>query len=219
MIDAGLTQLPNASELYLTRGILYSQLDSYSEAMADFESADRLSGSASYSYLATGIAHSQHHDSQQAIESFRVRVKHHPNDALALYLLADALNEQEPAENSPEFKEAFAAALQSDKLDPSPGPVHDLVAKLYLQLGKTDMALKQSELALQRDPNDQEAIYRLIQIKRKISDRGEVQALVKRLAEVRQAQRAEGEKHRVYVLQDNIKGSAASVPANSAPAK
>ena len=215
MINAGLTKLPNASELYLTRGILYSQLDSYSNAMADFEKADHLSGSPSYADLAAGIAQSQRYNRQEAVKNFRTRVKLHPNDALALYLLADALDEDEPANDSPEFKEALSAAMQSEKLNPTYIAAYDLVARLYLQSGKIDLALKQSELALQHDPNDQEAIYRLIQIKRKTSPRAEVQALVKRLADVRQTQKTESEKHRVYLLQDDRQKAVEASPAAS----
>jgi tetratricopeptide (TPR) repeat protein len=55
ILDAGLTQLPKEGRLYLVRGVLYAQLGRFSEASADFETANRLDPSLSFTGVAEGL--------------------------------------------------------------------------------------------------------------------------------------------------------------------
>ncbi len=167
MVDAGLTQIPNNAQLYLTRGILLSELAQFDKAMADFEHADQLDQHLSLTSTAKGLVHSQEHDLKAAVASFRAEVKQHPNDALTQYLLAEALMEQGPAVGSPGYQKGLAAANRAVRLDPKLAQAHDLLTTAYLRAGKTDLAMEHSRAALQSDPQDQSAVYHLILALRK----------------------------------------------------
>jgi len=79
---------------------------------------------------------------------------------------------------------------------------------LYLKSGEIDKAIEQSRHALQVSPSDQEALYHLIQaLRHRGKDtKGELPALVKRLAVLRQESRnaeASGARYRLYESQSS----------------
>ncbi len=70
-------------------------------------------------------------------------------------------------------------------MQPDLGSAHDLLAKLYLQMGQNREAIEQSRKALNINPKDQTAVYHLIQALRKTGGTTELPDLLKRLAELR----------------------------------
>jgi two-component SAPR family response regulator len=60
-----------------------------------------------------------------------------------------------------------------------------VLAKLYLQAGNYSAAAEQCRKALDQDPQDQTALYHLIQALRKTGDQREIPDLLKRLALLR----------------------------------
>ena len=202
MIDAGLTQIPNNAQLFLTRGILLSELAQFDKAMADFEHADQLDQHLALASTAEGLVHSQQHDLKGAVASFRAEVKQQPNDALTQYLLAEALMEQGPMVGSPGYEEELAAANRAVRLDPKLAQAHDLLATAYLRAGKTDLAIEHSRAALQSDQQDQSAVYHLILALRRTNHKDEIPSLMKRLAVLReegQSQVAQKDGYRLSV--------------------
>ena len=86
-------------------------------------------------------------------------------------------------------------------LQPALAPAHGVLAKLQLQAGQYREAIEQCRRALAIDPNDQTALYRLIQALRKSGDKTEIPALLKRLAAVReQAAKEERERYRYKLV-------------------
>ena len=76
------------------------------------------------------------------------------------------------------------------------------MAKLYLQAGQYSDAIEQSKKALEIDPKDQTALYRLIQAQRKTSDQSEIPDLLKRLAQLRQqASKDERQRNRYKLVE------------------
>ena len=76
-----------------------------------------------------------------------------------------------------------------------------MLAKLHLQAGQYREAIEQCRRALAIDPNDQTALYRLIQALRKSGDKSEIPELLKRLAAVReQAAKEERERYRYKLV-------------------
>lgn len=202
ILNAGLTQLPQEGRLYLARGILYAQLGQSAEASSDFETANRLDPNLSFTGVAEGLVQSQEHKSAEALNTFRAAAQAHPKDALAQYLFAEALSQQGKAEGNPEYKEAVAAAERASRLDPHMVAAHDLLATLYLQNGRAEMAVKESRAALAADPKDQQAIYHLILALRKTNDKDQIPALLKQLADLRAAAKSEGAQKKRYKLEE-----------------
>jgi len=186
-LNAGLTQLPREAHLYLVRGILLCQIGEFTKAFDDFQTANRLDPRLSYVDVAKGIVESQVHKPTEALAQFRSAAKEHPNDALTLYLLAEALSQEE----KPALAEEIGAATRALELDPKLVAAQDLLAEIYLQEGQRQLAIDHSEAALSVDPKDQQALYHLILALRETKRKGEIPALMKRMSELRQADNAE----------------------------
>lgn len=191
MIDVGLQANPKAAQLYVARGVLYIQLGQYDKGEADFEAANRLDPRESSGAIAEGLAEMQQSNLDQALATVRSQLKSHPQDAFLHYMEGQILFQRAGDPGTPEFKQAIAAAELSAKLRPGFELVHDLLGNLYLKSGQMERSMEQSRLALNENPSDQEALYHLIQALRESHQdkKGELPALVKRLAELRQEAR------------------------------
>jgi tetratricopeptide (TPR) repeat protein len=191
MIDVGLKQNPNAAQLLVARGVLLIQLGQYEKAEADFAKANELDPSQSSGAVAEGLAQIQQSNLDKALITVRAQLHDHPKDAFLHYLEAETLFQQGPDPGTPQFNSAIEAASRAVQLKPDFVLAHDLLGNLYLKAGETEKSIVQSRRALQENPSDQEALYHLIQALRKNKDpKGELPALVKRLAEVRQQSRS-----------------------------
>ncbi len=148
ILNAGLTQLPKEPRLYLARGVLLTKLGEFSQAADDFEAANQINPQLSFLNVAEGLVKSQQHMPADALTKFRAAVKAHPNEALAHYFLAVALQELGKPEGSPENREAMDAATQAVKLDPNLVAARDLLSALYLESGHLDLSVEQSRAGL-----------------------------------------------------------------------
>jgi len=200
MINAGITAEPKAAPLYVARGILYVQLAQYEKAEADFGKADELDPRQSPGSAAEGLAAVQQNDPDRALATVRAKLAKKPNDAFLLYLQADILTQHGPDPGSREFRQAMESARKAALLRPSLGAAHDVLAKLYLQAGQNEAAMEQSRKALNSDPNDQTALYHLIQAMRKSGRTDDIPDLLKRLAELRMKSTKEEAEHNRYKL-------------------
>ena len=204
MINSGLALQPNVAALYVARGILYVQLAQYDQAEADFEKADALDPQRAIGSAALGLEAVQKNDPDQALATVRSKLQKKPNDAYLLFLQADILTQKGADAGSVEFQEALRSAKRAVSLQPDLGSAHNLLAKLYLQIGKNGEAIEESRKALNINPKDQTAVYRLIQALRKTGDTTELPGLLKRLAELRQeATREEEQRNRYKLVEGN----------------
>jgi tetratricopeptide (TPR) repeat protein len=202
MINAGLRAKPDAAELYLARGVLYVQLADYEKAEADFEKAEQLDPHHSISAAAQGMVAEEKNqkDPDQALAIVRAKLAKKPGDAFLWYLQAAILSQKAPAPGSAEFQQAMRSAKKAVALQTSLAGAHDVLAKLYLEAGQTQPAIHESRLALQEDPKDQTALYRLVLALRKAGDKTEIPDLLKRLAKARQVATAEEAEQNRYKL-------------------
>jgi tetratricopeptide (TPR) repeat protein len=204
VVGDGIAQLPNAASLYLARGVLYAQLDKYDKAQADFERANDLDPNQSMSTAAQGLAAMQKNDLDRALQSVEEKLANNPNDPALLYLQADILAQKGAAPDSPEFATAIRSARKAVALQPTLGPAHAVLAKLYLRKGNFKAAAEECRVALKIDPADQTALYRLIQALQKSGDKTETPELVKRLADLRhQSAKEESERNRFRLADDS----------------
>jgi tetratricopeptide (TPR) repeat protein len=202
MVSLGLTRLPNSAALYMARGVLYGQNGDFEKAMADFEHAHKLDPNSSMAASAEGIAQSQRHNHDAALQDFRRQVREHPRDAIAYYLLAEALSwsppdaKQNGAASSAE--EAIATVKKSLALDPHLVEAYDLLASLELQADQPEQAVKACRAALVINPKDQQAIYSLILALRKTGAKDELKTLVQKLTDLRKADNADNNRKAHY---------------------
>ena len=202
MLNAGLAAQPNAAPLYLARGVLYVQLADYEKGEADFERAERLDPRQSLSATALGlVAEEKNQDPEQALATLRSKLAARPKDADLLYLQAALLADKAPAAGSPEFRLAVGSAQEAIALQPGLLPARNVLTKLYLQAGQTDLAIRECRQTLTRNPKDQTALYHLVLALRKTDSRSELPGLLKRLAQARQeATREEAERNRYKLV-------------------
>ena len=204
VVSEGIGQQPQAASLYLARGVLYVQLADYDKAEADFEKSHELDPSESLSTAAQGLAAVQANDLDGALATVQRKLAAKPNDALLLYLQADILAQKGAAPGTPEFQFALRSARKAVSLQPTLAAARGVLAKLYLQAGQDQEAVEQCRRALDSDPKDQTALYRLIQALRKTGNKGEIPDLLKRLALLReQATQEERERYRYRLIEED----------------
>lgn len=206
MLNSGLARMPKSAQLYLARGALYAQLGNYDKAMDDFATANHLDPRLSFAGTAEGITEAQRHDFVGSLAKFRQQVRQHPDNAYDHYLLAETLAQRGSDLGSPEYEEELRAAKNAVRLDPSLTVARGLLANLYLRSGKTELAVEQCGAALKTDPENQEALYRLILALRKTSRRGEIPSLTKRLLALRNAQKEKEMRTTRFQLVDSASG-------------
>ena len=211
VLNSGLRRLPNAASLYLARGLLFSELAQYEQGQSDFDKAEALDPNVEFGSAIRGLAELQQNNLGDAERIVRERLRLHDKDALLYYLLAEILAKKGAAPGSPEFEEALNAAKKAVDLQPNLALASDVLARLYLEEGKTDQAIELSRQALRSNPKDTTALYRLILALRKANKTEEVPALVKQLAVLRsQVQREEGTE-RKYTAVEQVQAGPASL--------
>ena len=203
VLTEGLTLQPKADDLYVARGVLLVQLAQYDKAEADFQKANDLNPNQSLSIAAQGLAAVQSNDLDHALASVQEKLAKKPNDPLLLYLQADVLSQKGAAPGTPEFELAMKSAKRAVALQPTLGSARAVLAKLYMQSEQYPEAIEQCRKALEIDPKDQTAVYRLIQALRKTGQTKEIPELLTRLAQLReQATKDEREKYRYKLLEE-----------------
>lgn len=192
MLDAGLTQVPDAAALYLARGVLYVQLAEYAKAESDFDKAERLDPNRALGSVARGLSQIQQNNLDQALVTVRAQLKVNPKDEFLQYVLAELLSRQGAQPGSPEFQQALNAAVEAVRLKPDFVLARDVLSRLYLQAGEVEKAIEQCRLALRDNPSDEMALYRLIralQSSGRPEAAAEVPALLKRFTALREEAR------------------------------
>ena len=186
MMNAGLSHIPNAASLYISRGLLHAQLTEYDQAEADFARAEQLDANQSLSSYAADLAQVQKNNPDEALRRVRLQLKEHPESALLHYLLAQLLMTSDPEPGSDAYEEALREDLRALDLQAQLVSARDLLASIYMRNGKYEQAIEQCHIALQYAPNDEAATYHLMVSLRHTGKKDELQPLVKRLSELHQ---------------------------------
>jgi tetratricopeptide (TPR) repeat protein len=204
VVNDGINLQPTAAPLYFARGVLLVQVGKYDQAQSDLEKAYALDPNQSLSVAAQGLAAVNANDLDRALATVQASLIKKPNDPILLYLQADVLIQQGAGPGTPNFELAMRSAKKAVSLRPTLGPARGVLAKLYLQLGQYQDALEQCRKALEIDPTDQTALYRLIQASRKAGHSAEIPGLLKRLAVLRQeSAKKEVEQYRYKLVEDS----------------
>ncbi len=183
MINAGLTHVSDDPSLYISRGLLYAQLAQYDKAEADFNKADHLDSEQSLGSYFSALAEISRNNPDKALSDVGSQLRAHPDSPFLHYLLAKLLWNR-----SGTTDEAIASAFEALKLKPDMVEARDLLASIYIQTEKYDLAMQQCRLALKDAPSDQSAMYHLIIALRHSGPDGqrEIPTLVKQLSDLKQ---------------------------------
>lgn len=201
-VNDGIRLEPNAARLYFARGMLWVQLAQYDKAETDFEKAYALDPHQSLSIAAQGLTAVQRNDLTQALADVQQKLAHKRDDPILLYMQADILTQQGAEPGSLQFQTAIRSAKRAVALRPGLAPARDVLARLYLQGGQYQDAATECRKALNIDPGDQTAVYRLIQALRRTDDKSEIPGLLKRLSQLRQqAANEEREQYRYKLVE------------------
>jgi tetratricopeptide (TPR) repeat protein len=203
VVNEGIALQPNASALYLTRGMLFVQLSEYDKAQSDFDTAYELDPKASLTAAAQGLTAVQQNDFARALAGIQEKLRSMPNDPILLYMQADVLAEQDPQPGTAEFSTALNSAKKAVSSNPALEPAHMVLAKLYMMAQQYPDAAAECRKALQNDSTDQTALYLLVRALRKTDQMGEIPGLLKQLALVRQqAANKKREENRVKLVEE-----------------
>jgi tetratricopeptide (TPR) repeat protein len=204
VVNDGINLQPKSAPLYFARGVLYVQLADYEKAQSDFEKAYELDPEQSLSVAAQGLIAAQQKDMPHALAGIEEKLARKPDDPVLLYLQADILAQENAEPGSADFEKAMRSAKGAIALRPALGPAHAVLAKLYLQSGRHADAAAQCRKALEIDPNDQGALYSLIQAMRKEDPHHEIPELLKRLASLRaQESQKQREQNRFKLVEED----------------
>ena len=203
MINAGLSRIPNAARLYLSRGLLYAADAEYDKAEADFARAEQLDANQSMSSYAAGLAQVKKNNPDEALRRVRLQLRTHPESPLLHYLLAQLLMKNADTD-SDAYKEAMKEDLRALELKPDLVSARNLMASIHMQAGQYEKAIEQCRAALQYAPNDETATYHLLISLRHVGKKDELQPLVKRLAELHQQSLQDETDRKRYTLVEQL---------------
>jgi tetratricopeptide (TPR) repeat protein len=189
MLNAGLKHIPGDSSLYLSRGVLYVQLGDFDNAEADIKMAEQLNSRQVVGAYAADLAILQKNDPDKALVQVRAQLRAHPESPLLRLLLARLL-----------MNKAMQDALSAAQAKPDLVDAHNLLASIYMSLDQYDRAIKESQIALQYDPSNETALYRLILAMRHSGHGDDLQPLVKRLSELHQESMQQETERKKYRL-------------------
>ena len=200
VLNDGIGQAPDSSQLYFARGVLYVNLAQYEEAESDFQKAYDLDRNQSLTVAAQGLLAVQQNDPDRALSTIREKLRKNPDDPVLLYLQADVLAQKGVDPGTADFETALRSSKRAVALRPGLAPAREVLAKLYLDAGQNQQAAEQCRKALEIDPKDQTSVYRLIQALRKSGQMRELPELLKRLAQLRQEATKEERQRNRYKL-------------------
>ncbi|MGC2160366.1 MAG: tetratricopeptide repeat protein [Silvibacterium sp.] len=165
---AGIAKIPDASSLFLIRGVAYAQLADYDKAESDFTMAARLEPNQPHSTIAMSLLYSDRNQLNKEKILLQKQLKSTPDDAVANYLLADLLIRQGAIPGQPEFNEARMDLARSLETKPDSAEAQILMGKLCEQEGNPSQALEHYQSALKVEPDNRSALDREFVLLRKL---------------------------------------------------
>jgi tetratricopeptide (TPR) repeat protein len=166
--SAGIARIPDASSLFLIRGVAYAQLANYDKAENDFSTAARLQPNQPHSTIAMSLLYSDQNQFNKEKALLEAQLKRTPQDAVTNYLLADLLIRQGAVAGQPEFEEARAALATSLKAKPDSAEAQILMGKVCEQEHDFSAALNHYQMALKAEPDNRSALDREFVLLRKL---------------------------------------------------
>ena len=183
MLTEGIARIPQAHELFLSRGIAYTLAARFDEAKRDYQRAIEMAPEDYGGYLAMGISELEEGNLNGAIQSFRKAAVHGPKDPRCYYFLTESLIQKGAAPESSEFQEALESINTAVSLEPNFAHAYVDRAKLELARGDAKTALVDLEHARSIDPNSSSIAYLLARAYQRKGERAKADALFAQVQE------------------------------------
>ncbi|HEY0099771.1 MAG TPA: tetratricopeptide repeat protein [Pyrinomonadaceae bacterium] len=192
-LQESLTLFPRSSKLWFALGVAQAASDKYDEAARSFDRALEFEPRFAPALAYLGMTHAQQGRFGEAVALYERALAINDQLAAAHYLLADAMLQQQGADNA----RLERHLTRSVELDPAFLPARLALAKLYLRTERATEAVAQLERIVAADPAQADAQYQLGQAYRRLKRMTEAQtalAAFKRLSETQRTQSQEGQK-------------------------
>ena len=193
VVELGLKNLPNSSQLHFERGMFLSLLDRFDDARQDFEFARKLSPDSEIAYIAGAQESMLQGDVAEAVRISHEGISKGDHNFLLLTLFAEALLRSGITPDQKEFDEARQALETAVIERPNYVSAQLALGKLYLLEGRAADAISHLETARNLSP-DNPAVYSQLAV----ADRsqGELQKAQDALATLAKLNEAKAERIR-----------------------
>ncbi len=192
-LQESLALFPRSSRLWFALGVAQSASDKYDEAARSFDRALEIDPRFAPALAYLGMTHAQQGRYGEAVALYERALAINDQLAAAHYLLADAMLQQQGADNA----RVERHLARSVELDPAFLPARLALAKLFLRTERATEAVAQLERVVAADPTQADAQYQLGQAYRRLKRLPEAQtalAAFKRLSETQRAESQQGQK-------------------------
>lgn len=140
LLNQALQLVPNGAEIYHNRGMVYTRMRRWREALVDFNRAIALSP-ASSSYQERGVVYYQMGDRQAARKDWEQALRMDPRSVLALLNLAMLCFEEQ------RYREVVDYCTRAIAVEPRLAAAYANRARAYLELGDRARALADMQKA------------------------------------------------------------------------
>jgi len=184
VVSAGLANIPRSARLRSMHGVIQAQIGNSQQAAADFDEANSLDALHEYGVAGLGVLYTETQKPEQAISVLRGRLRTAPRDSMLNYLLGQAIMTETVEPATTQFQEARQALAASIAANPEYTRAHNLLGKLYEQVGENEKALEQFEIARKLNQEDRTALSHLAVVLRRLGrteDSTQVLAELKRV--------------------------------------
>lgn len=201
--NIGLRNIPNSTRLYAMRGVLYSQMGQRDNSMSDFERASQLSPQEGVGQTGVALSLLQADRIDESIQFVREQLQKNPDDANGYYILAQALLRKGAQPGDAMFAEVQTSLEKCVRIAPRFDQGHGLLGKVYSQLNKTQLAIKELETALKLQPDNRVAIYQLMLAYETTGRDKDAATMQERLrATIEKERKEENEKNKIRLLKN-----------------
>lgn len=202
VVDVGIKNIPNSAGLYTMRGAIHAQLSEMEKAQEDFEEASRLRPEELYGSVGLSMLLRQNGRIDEAVALLRRKLSKSPKDPLLNYLLADALTRQGIQPGQREFRDAELKLQNCLRSKPDFAKAHAALGKLYVKEGRAQEAVREFQIATQKDPKDRAALNQLVLTLRQLGRNQEAAVAAERLkAGLGQERNDEIERNRIQLIE------------------
>ena len=177
---------PDSARSHVLLGDIYSQLERYEDAQAEYEKALALAPDDEAGMVGLATAYLKNNHVKAGEEIARTALVRHPNDPDLNLLMAEALMWQHA------YTDAEPYLIKSLHAKPQMLPhVHALIGKAYAETGRTQDAIEQLKLGESND-EDGSVQYLLLQLYRRVGDTKDASQALDRMKAIKEQRAARG---------------------------
>jgi tetratricopeptide (TPR) repeat protein len=191
IVDVGLKHRPDASMLYLQRGVVLAMKGAIEQAEKEFDRATRAAPDDPAPYVALAMTWMLQNETPKAVEMLRARTRTGEPRAVLFYALGMALLRSGAAPDDEAGTEAMEAFRTATRLTPDFSQAQAELGKLLLKRNDVPGAIEHLEKALALEPNESAPAYVLAQAYRRSGRIDRAQELLARVSRLNAQERGD----------------------------